>query len=342
MRSFAMNSWLASVPQLPVPTPAMPACATRSRAPPTMPLRGSSARATAGRPALRSAGPRMPLTRFPASDASVAPGGRPACHGHDPRASSRRTARHLTFDQCTTKREGGHHGRVQSDRRSPISRSSLRLRLQVLFAKAFESLADTYRLQAVDFVRRLAGRMTVEEALRALLPRGRRAARDGADGPGPGADRARADRPTTSRSRIPARAAAGRSSGPTSCSMRCAAGSQTQEETSLDCRMAASVSDEAIAATHVAMALETVAPAGGRSQRGRRHHALRALLQPSLDRGPDHLPPHARGLGGAAPRVRGPSATVCATPSLPFTPRVPLTCASPAERRGRSRSDSAG
>src|SRR6478609_9641708 len=34
---------------------------------------------------------------------------------------------------------------------------------------------------------------------------------------------------------------------------------QTQEETSLDCRMAASVSDEAVAATHVAMALETLA-----------------------------------------------------------------------------------
>ena len=35
----------------------------------------------------------------------------------------------------------------------------LRLRLQVLFAKAFESLADTYRIQAMDFVRRLRGRM---------------------------------------------------------------------------------------------------------------------------------------------------------------------------------------
>ena len=35
----------------------------------------------------------------------------------------------------------------------------LRLRLQVLFAKAFESLANTYRTQAVEFVRRLRGRM---------------------------------------------------------------------------------------------------------------------------------------------------------------------------------------
>src|SRR6185295_9447206 len=41
----------------------------------------------------------------------------------------------------------------------------MRLRLQVLFAKAFESLADTYRLQATEFVRRLRGRMSVEEAL---------------------------------------------------------------------------------------------------------------------------------------------------------------------------------
>ena len=42
---------------------------------------------------------------------------------------------------------------------------SLRLRLQVLYAKAFESLADTYRIQAVDFVRRLQGRLGTEEAL---------------------------------------------------------------------------------------------------------------------------------------------------------------------------------
>src|SRR5437016_1210145 len=41
----------------------------------------------------------------------------------------------------------------------------LRLRLQVLFAKAFEALADTYRAQATEFVHRLRGRMTVEDAL---------------------------------------------------------------------------------------------------------------------------------------------------------------------------------
>src|SRR4051794_2722337 len=40
-----------------------------------------------------------------------------------------------------------------------------RLRLQILFAKAFEALADTYRLQAAEFVRRLRGRLSVEDAL---------------------------------------------------------------------------------------------------------------------------------------------------------------------------------
>ena len=43
----------------------------------------------------------------------------------------------------------------------------LRLRLQVLFARAFEALADTHRGQATAFVLRLRGRLTVEEAFSA-------------------------------------------------------------------------------------------------------------------------------------------------------------------------------
>ena len=135
----------------------------------------------------------------------------------------------------------------------------LRLRLQVLFAKAFESLADTYRIQAVDFVRRLRGRMSVEDALdryfrevgvphamehtvraRALIA----LAPTARDCSGAGDPRAVGGwtqlRPDQLIDTLRRRA-------------------QTQEETSLDCRMAASVSDEAVAATHVAMALETVA-----------------------------------------------------------------------------------
>ena len=134
----------------------------------------------------------------------------------------------------------------------------LRLRLQVLFAKAFESLADTYRTQAVDFVRRLRGRMSAEEALeryfrevgvphameqtvraRALIA----LAPTAEDYPEP-------------ETRAPGGWAQLRPEQLIDALRRRA---QSQEETSLDCRMAASLSDEAVAGTHVAMALETVA-----------------------------------------------------------------------------------
>ena len=40
-----------------------------------------------------------------------------------------------------------------------------RLRLQVLFARAWEALADTYHLQAAEFVRRLKTQLPIDEAL---------------------------------------------------------------------------------------------------------------------------------------------------------------------------------
>jgi hypothetical protein len=134
----------------------------------------------------------------------------------------------------------------------------LRLRLQVLFAKAFEALADTYRSQATEFVRRLKGRMTVEDALDryfrevgvphameatvraraliALAPTARGYPEPETRAPG-GWTQLRPDQLIDALRRR----------------------AQSQEETSLDCRMAASISDEAVAGTHVAMALETVA-----------------------------------------------------------------------------------
>jgi hypothetical protein len=134
----------------------------------------------------------------------------------------------------------------------------LRLRLQVLFAKAFEALADTYRAQATEFVHRLRGRMAVEEALdryfrevgvphamettvrsRALIslaPTAREVPEPETRAHG-GWTQLRPDQMIDSLRRR----------------------AQSQEETSLDCRIAASVSDEAIAGTHVAMALQIVA-----------------------------------------------------------------------------------
>ena len=133
----------------------------------------------------------------------------------------------------------------------------LRLRLQVLFAKAFESLADTYRTQATEFVRRLRGRMTVEDALdRYFREVGVPQAMESTV-------RARALialAPTARDFPEPETRAAGgwTQLRPDQVIDTLRRRAQSQEETSLDCRMAASVSDEAVAATHVAMALETV------------------------------------------------------------------------------------
>ena len=199
----------------------------------------------------------------------------------------------------------------------------LRLRLQVLFAKAFESLADTYRTQAVEFVRRLRGRMSLEEALdryfrevgvphameqtvraRALIALA------------PTAEEYPASEGVTSGGWTQLR--------PDQLIDSLRRRAHVQEETSLDCRMAASVSDEAVAATHVAMALETV-----------------ALLQE--DMGPDDAIMHyvryfnlpsdeaqiifRRTLATWAERhaVHEPVPPVCAAVPLQLTGRVPLS-----------------
>src|ERR671925_121853 len=43
--------------------------------------------------------------------------------------------------------------------------AATRLRLQVLFARTWEALADTYQVQAAEFVRRLKTQLPMEEAL---------------------------------------------------------------------------------------------------------------------------------------------------------------------------------
>jgi hypothetical protein len=198
----------------------------------------------------------------------------------------------------------------------------LRLRLQVLFAKAFESLADTYRIQAVDFVHRLRGRMSVEDALDryfrevgvphameqtvraraliALAPTARDLS-EGEPAPGGGWSQLRPDQLIDTLRRR----------------------AQTQEETSLDCRMAASVSDEAVAATHVAMALETLALLQeDMSADDAIMHYVRYFNLPSVEAQIIFR----RTLAAWAERhpVRE-AAPVCAASPLQFTPRVPLS-----------------
>ena len=203
----------------------------------------------------------------------------------------------------------------------------LRLRLQVLFAKAFESLADTYRLQATEFVRRLEGRMSIEDALdryfrevgvphameqtvraRALIALAP-TARDFAE-------------PET-------RATGGWTQlRPDQLMDALRRRSQTSDELSLDCRMAASVSDEAVAATHVAMALETVALlAEEMGADDAIMHYVRYFSLPSVEAQIIFR----RTLAAWADRhpireTAGAQANVCAAPpASPITHRVPLT-----------------
>jgi hypothetical protein len=133
--------------------------------------------------------------------------------------------------------------------------AATRLRLQLVFAKAVEALADTYQLQAAEFVRRLKSRLAVEEALQryfrevsvpaALEETVRSRALISLAGlieSPPKPDSAAANwnllRPDHMIEALRRRV-------------------QHVEETNLDCRLAASMADEAVAATHVRMALET-------------------------------------------------------------------------------------
>jgi len=129
-----------------------------------------------------------------------------------------------------------------------------RLRLEIQFAKAFEALAETYCIQAVEFVRRLRTRLPIEESLdRFFREVGVPAAME---------ETVRARALIT----IGPLAASVRESDAHTASpwttlrpdqlietfLRRAHGS---EEIQLECRMAASVSSEAVTATHLAMAL---------------------------------------------------------------------------------------
>jgi hypothetical protein len=133
--------------------------------------------------------------------------------------------------------------------------TATRLHLQLVFAKAVEALAETYQRQAAEFVRRLKSRLTVEEALqryfrevsvpatleetvrsRALISLAGLIENAPAHNvPGSSWSLLRPDQLVTAlRRRV-----------------------QYVEETNLECRLAASVADEAVAATHVRMARET-------------------------------------------------------------------------------------
>lgn len=127
-----------------------------------------------------------------------------------------------------------------------------RLRLQLVFARAMEALAETYQFQAGEFVRRLKSRLTVDEALQRYFRE------VGVPAAIEETVRSRAlislaglieNAPRQER-----RAAGWTLLRPVEALRRRV---QFIEETNLECRLAASISDEAVATTHVRMALDT-------------------------------------------------------------------------------------
>lgn len=140
-----------------------------------------------------------------------------------------------------------------STRRLP---GSVRMRLQVVFARAWEALAETYQIQAVEFVRRLRGRLPFDEALDRYFRE-------------IGVPAAMVD---TVRARaLIAMAEMLEEEGEPELHDSTAWGTlrpdqllgafrrraQYVESTNLESRMAAALAQEAVAATHVRMALET-------------------------------------------------------------------------------------
>jgi len=133
--------------------------------------------------------------------------------------------------------------------------SSTKLRLQLVFARASEALAETYQTQAAEFVRRLKTRLSVDEALQryfhevgvpaALEETVRSRALISLAGL---IESAVAQEPRTS---------AWATLWPDEILDAFRKRVQHIEETNLECRLAGSMSDEAVATTHVRMALET-------------------------------------------------------------------------------------
>lgn len=133
--------------------------------------------------------------------------------------------------------------------------ASTRLRLQLVFARALEAMAETYQLQAAEFVRRLKSRLTVDEALQRYFRE------VGVPAAIEETVRARAlislSGLIENASKQETRASAWTVFRPDRLVVALRRRAQYVEETNLDCRLAASISDEAVAATHVRMALET-------------------------------------------------------------------------------------
>jgi hypothetical protein len=163
---------------------------------------------------------------------------------------------------------------------------SLRLRLQVVFAKASEALAETYRAQGAEFVRRLTAWLPADEALDRYF-------RD-VGVPASMIDTVRARiiitlAPLYQDSAAPEPESEEATSSWLSLRLDHLFGTLKQrahyvEETNLQCRLAACVADEALATTHVRMALETAEALDGEiSPDEAIMHYVRTFSLPALE-----------------------------------------------------------
>jgi hypothetical protein len=133
--------------------------------------------------------------------------------------------------------------------------AAVRLRLQLVFARATEALAETYQSQAAEFVRRLKSRLPVDEALQRYFRE------VGVPAAIEETVRSRALISLAGLIENPPKPET-RESGwiilhPEQMMDALRRRIQRIEDTNLECRLAASISDEAVAATHIRMALET-------------------------------------------------------------------------------------
>jgi hypothetical protein len=133
--------------------------------------------------------------------------------------------------------------------------SHTKLRLQLVFARASEALAETYQAQAAEFVRRLKPRLSVDEALQRYF--------QDVEVPAALEETVRSRALISlaglieSTPRHEARALGWTALRPDQMLNALRKRVQHIEETNLECRLAGSMSDEAVATTHVRMALET-------------------------------------------------------------------------------------
>jgi hypothetical protein len=130
-----------------------------------------------------------------------------------------------------------------------------RLRLQVLFARAWEALADTYQVQAAEFVRRLRAQLPLDEALDRFFRE--------VGVPAAMADTVRARALIALAPLVEDAVEPEESQAPGWSPLRpdqligaIRRRARHVEETNLECRLAAAIADEAVAATHVRMTLD--------------------------------------------------------------------------------------